>query len=75
MLRKAVLTRDCSKKHIKQNWCKRNTITRKTDCPFDAVAVVEDKGWKSCLQDEITMMSPYLQAHQPIEKPLEMGKH
>lgn len=45
------------------------------DCPFDAVAVVEDKGWKSCLQDEITMMNPYLQAHQPIEKPLETGKH
>lgn len=48
MLRKAVLTRDCSKKHIKQNWCKRDSTTRKTDCPFDAVAVLEDKSWKSC---------------------------
>lgn len=74
MLRKAVLTRDCSKKHIKQNWCKRNTSIRKTDCPFDAVAVVEDKGWKSCLQDENHNDEPILAGASTHRKAARNGE-
>ena len=76
MLRKAVLTRNWSKKHIEQNLCKRDTTPRKADCPFDAVAVLEVKGWKFCLQDENHNHEPILAgAHQPIERSLETRKY
>lgn len=51
VLRKAVLMCDCSKGHVTENWCKRDTTTQKTDCPFDAVALMKDGQWKFCLRN------------------------
>lgn len=45
VLRKVILIYDRSKKHIIENWCKRDTSTQKTDCPFDAVALLKADGW------------------------------
>lgn len=40
-----------SKEHITENWCKRDTITRKTDCLFDTIALLEADGWTFCSQN------------------------
>lgn len=46
VVRKAVLMCDRSKVHATEHWRKRDTSTRKTDCPFDAVAVIQDGEWR-----------------------------
>ncbi len=51
VLRKAILMCDRSKEHITENWCKKDTKTRKTDCPFDAVALLEPDGWTFCIRN------------------------
>lgn len=63
---------DRSKEQITENWCKRDTTTRKTDCPFDAVALLEADGWTFRLRNgnhnhEATLAG----AHPPIEELLE----
>lgn len=45
VLRKAVLMCDRSKEHIDENGGKKDTTSRKTKCPFNAIAFLGEEGW------------------------------
>ena len=51
LLRKVVLMCDRSKEYHTKSWNKRETATRKIDCPFDALAVLQTDGWTFQLRD------------------------
>ncbi len=51
ILKKAVLMCDWSKEYHTKSWNKREIATRKTDCPFDTLAVLEVDGWIFQLRD------------------------
>ncbi len=51
IMRKAVLMCDRSKVYTTEHWCKRDTSTRKTDYPFDAVAIIQDGEWRFSLRN------------------------
>ena len=44
VLRKAVLIFDRGKEHIDENGGKKDTTSQKTNCPFDAIAILEEEG-------------------------------
>ena len=44
VLRKGVLMCNQSKEYHTESWSKRETASRKTGCPFDALAVLEPDG-------------------------------
>ncbi len=51
VLRKAVLMCDRGKEHIDKSRGKRDTSSRKTNCPFDMIAVLEEEGWTYRVRD------------------------
>ncbi len=51
VLRKAILIYDRSKEHITENWCKKDTAIQKTDCLFDAVALLEADRGTFCIRN------------------------
>lgn len=51
VLRKVILICDCSKEHAMENSCKKDITSRKTDCLFDAVAVMKVVEWRFCLRN------------------------
>ncbi len=48
---KAILICDHNKVYTTEYWCKRDTSTRKTDCPFDAVAIIQNREWRFSLHN------------------------
>lgn len=51
VLQKALLMCDRGKEHIDKSRGKRDTSSRKTNCPFDMIAVLEEEGWTYRVRD------------------------
>ncbi len=51
IVRKVVLMCDHSKVYTTEHWCKRDTSTRKTNCPFDVVAIIQDGKWRFSIRN------------------------
>ena len=66
VLRKAVLMCDKGKEHIDNNGCKRDTTSRKTNCPFDAIATLEQEGWSYRVQNSDYNHDPTLAGAYPV---------
>ena len=51
ILCKAVLMCNRDKEHIDENGSKRDTTIQKTNCLFDAIAILEKEGWSYRLRN------------------------
>lgn len=68
VLRKAVLMCDRGKEHIDKNGSKRDTTSRKTDCPFDAIAILEQEEWSYRLRNGDHNHDPTLAGAHPAHR-------
>ena len=68
VLRKAVLMCDRGKEHIDENGGKRNTTSRKTNCLFDAIAILEEEGWSYRLRNGDHNHDPTLAGAYPAHR-------
>lgn len=67
---------DCSQVYIAKHWFKRDILICKTDCLFDAVAIIQDGEWKFFLCNkndkyEATLLGVHL-THQKAAKTEEI---
>ncbi len=71
---KAVLMFDRSKEHIDENEGKKNTTSRKTNCLFDATAILEEEKWSYQLRNNDQNYDPILASAHPAYRKMVKTK-
>ncbi len=74
VLRKAVIMCDRSKVHMDEGRFKRDTSSRKCDCPFDAVATLETGRCVFCIRDASHNHEPTLAGAHPVHRKAAMSQ-